>query len=298
MRQKHNRRLLHYTQNKESAVKKEIFKTLSYSDIFDYPLTGDQLFRFLGMKIAGKDFLSAIQKVPHKIVGKTIYYFLPKREKIVLERIEKEKISVKKMQKLIQIINIFRFIPSILFIGVSGSLALMNADKKSDSDIFIITRKNMVWLTRLIVYILLYSLSLKRKKGNESYAICANMFLAESSMHFSKDQQNMYNAHEIMQLVSLYNKDKTYERFVGVNKWITSFFPNTVFSKIDRNDKHISQWNFFIPLEYILRVAQIWYMNKKQTRETVTAEKIAFHPIDYETLILNAYKKNEKRYGL
>lgn len=279
-------------QSTKQKILKEMYKTLAYSDVFDYPLTGKQLFSFLGIKITSKDFLEVAKDLPYLMYKNVIYYFLPRKKEVVIKRVAKKKISQEKMQRAKKIATLLSYLPTINYIGISGSLALFNADKKSDTDFFIITTAGTVWFTRLCVYLLLVFLGVKRHAKNSHNAICVNMFLSETDISFEK---NIYVAHEIAQVMTLVNKNKTHEKLLAANKWIQNFFPNLIFPK-GMYRKNKTTLSFFTPVEYFLRSLQLWYMKKKITREIVTPTRIAFHPIDYQRIILSAYNKKIQRY--
>lgn len=300
MRQKHNEAI----NTKDISlpprlhkIRKEIIKTLSYSDIFDYPLTGDQIFQFLGIEVKSKQFLAVLKTIPHKITNNTIYYFLPKKEKLVAKRLQKEVWSKKRLFEVKKSVSFLGFIPTIRFIGISGSLALKNADLQSDSDLFFICASHTVWLTRLIVYLCLGMLGLRRQRGKKkSKALCANMFLDEKDLGFSKAKQNLYVAHEILQVLPVVDRNNFYAKLLSTNMWVKKYFPNNNFPKMQRNSTSFSILTLLIPLEYVVRGVQLWYMKDRITRETVTQNRIAFHPIDYENITLSLYKK--KTYGI
>ena len=72
------------------SFQKSIFKTLIYADIFSYPLTFDQLKKFL---ITPKkiDFdITDINKIKG-ILKKKNYFFLKGRSEIIRERVKKER---------------------------------------------------------------------------------------------------------------------------------------------------------------------------------------------------------------
>ncbi len=100
-------------------MEKEIYKTLAYSDIFDYPLTGNQIFQTMGVKVGRKKFLTLLKKIPHTIRNNSLYYFLPGREDIVDVRKQREKYSKTKIEKVKKILPFLSCIPTIRFIGIS-----------------------------------------------------------------------------------------------------------------------------------------------------------------------------------
>ena len=284
------------TKQRKELVTRELFKALSYSDIFNYPLTGDQLWNFMGVEITRKEFFYGLSTIPHQIFRNTIYYFLPRRGDLIQERVRKEKISKEKLQQAISIAKFLGRFPTIQFVGISGSLALKNADRNDDSDLFFITLPHAVWITRLFVYFYLIFSGRKRKNKKNGNAICANMFLDIRAVTFSAQKRNMYIAHEIMQLLPVVNKNNTYEMLLSKNRWLATYFPNF---KLPKNkNAHISRVSALAPIELLLRALQQKYMQHKQTRETTTAALIAFHPIDYESMTLKAYERKIRKYAV
>src|SRR6185312_7622187 len=120
------------------------------------------------------------------------------------------------------------YIPTIEFAGLSGSLAMHNAEKDADIDIFIITRPNTLWLTRFLILSLL-QLKGKRRAPGKKHAkdtICVNMLLDTKHMAFPKNKRNIYTAHEIIQMKPLLIRNNTYNEFLHKNKWIINFLPH------------------------------------------------------------------------
>ncbi len=77
------------------ASSSSIIKTLIYSDIFDYPLTKEEIWRFLIGKIDKKSFekeLKSLEKSEATPLGcnRSFYYFFD-RKKIVEKRIQRKK---------------------------------------------------------------------------------------------------------------------------------------------------------------------------------------------------------------
>lgn len=299
MQQNRNFTLQNVKNPQRATIIKAIQKTLLYSDIFDYPLTGEQIFQYVGIKVSRKKFLAALQHIDHTIVGKTIYYFLPKRQYLVKKRLLREKESRKKIARAKRVVQVLGYMPTIRFIGISGSVALLNAEKRSDTDLFFITSANSVWITRLVVYGLLYMFGLLRRKNKKvSQSFCVNMYIDERSLTFSSQKRNVYIAHEIIQVLPMVNKNHTFEKFLIANKWIAHYFPNYQLPQHMRFHKKNSSHFYLVPFERFVRNIQLWYMDQKKTRETTTDSLIAFHPIDYENLTLQAYEQRRKTYGI
>lgn len=190
------------------ASRRSDLVTFLYHDIFDYPLTKQDLHKWqCKYKLSGlKDF---------QVNSKNGYYFLKGRESIVRQRIKRQKYSEKKLKIAHKAIKTLIKIPTIKMIGITGSVAMLSAKKESDIDFLIITSKGWLWTTRLLTYALLNIFSLPyRNAGDkeEEDKLCLNMWIDETDLIFK--QRNLYTAHEIAQILPIANKDNTYERFI------------------------------------------------------------------------------------
>ena len=220
------------------AIERAILATLHYHDLFDYPLSLDELKQWLYQYQLTSN--SKIEKTINKLVqagkltSKSEFLLLPGREKIARSRQRKEKESYQKVLKAKKIVRYLQAVPGILMIGLTGNVAMGNAQKEDDIDLLIITRANHLWLVRLVVMIWLQLLGIKRQPQKESLTkdkICPNLWLDETALVIS--EQNPYIAHEILAVQTLFDKNQTYRRFCRVNKLICAFLPNN--SKFVKN---------------------------------------------------------------
>lgn len=292
-----------------NLIKESIIKTLCYADVFDYPLTLDEIWKYLISKkrVSKEELKREIKSLNSKIKKKDKFYFLSGGSEIIKNRKLKEKESREKNKKLKKIIPSLFIVPTVQFIGVSGALAMENADKYDDIDLFVITKKNTLWITRLILIIILQIFGKRRKRleKNPRDKICLNFLIDETELNFSK-RNDLYNAHEICQMKPVFNKNNTYEKFMDTNKWLGKFLPNAVkYGNKQNNTQIYSESIFSFVLRLVLRFSaleifakklQLWYMKKHRTREIISDSILAFHPVDYKTRIMNVYKAKLKKY--
>lgn len=277
-----------------ASIDNAILDTLLYSDIFDYPLTRDELWRYL-----------VFPKVPKSLFEKAVtgyifweehedYICIKGRGSIISLRKKRSQISKSKLLLAQKASRILSSIPSVLLIGVSGSLALSNADRDDDIDFFIITASGMFWSTRLFCLLLLHIFGMRRKYHERISpdAICINMIVSEDQMVFDQERRDLYTAREIMQLLPIFSRDKTYEHFLEANSWTKKILPNAdkrnswLFVKADK-----VFWSYGLLLfEPFARWSQRWFMKKHQTNEEVTDGFAAFHPHDYRHQVMREYE--------
>lgn len=209
------------------SFQKSIFKTLIYADIFSYPLTFDQLKKFL---ITSKktDFdIADINKIGW-ISKRKNYFFLKGRSEIIKDRVKKERYAKKRVKIAQKIARLLKLIPFIKMVGITGNLAIKNTSRDDDIDFLIVTSKNRLWLSRFLVVFLLELLGRRRhpKEKKVKDKICLNMFLDEDNLKIPKKEQNLFSAHEILQFKPLWQRGNIYGDFLNQNQWIKKFLAN------------------------------------------------------------------------
>jgi D-beta-D-heptose 7-phosphate kinase/D-beta-D-heptose 1-phosphate adenosyltransferase len=288
---------MNYKQNK---IQEGIIKTLCYSDIFDFPLNAREIFKyFIGEISSDEQIYEELEKMRQN--GRVGYYrgfyFLSGKKRLVNIRKGREKESIKKLKSAKKMIHLLSFIPTVQFIGISGSLSLANAKREDDIDIFVITSQNSLWITRYFVNSILTIFGSKRKR-TDIYGIdkfCPNMFLTESSLKFEICDRNMFSAHEIAQVMPVLNKNHTYEKFITENLWVLKYLPNA----LGKYGFYKSEKKRFSPHKLLNKVSfalQHLYMRKRITSERVNIELARFHPKDKTEFVNLLHKAKYKNY--
>ncbi|MBI2036309.1 hypothetical protein HYT17_01655 [Candidatus Microgenomates bacterium] len=283
-----------------------ILKTVLYADIFNYPLKEEEVYRWTkDIKILRYDDIKRANGV---IIHKNSFMLLKGREELIIKRMEREVISKRKIQTAKNLVNFLKFIPTIKLIGVSGSVAAGNADSADDIDLFIITKRGTLWLTRLLTTIVVELMSRRRRPNETDVAdkICLNMFVDERFLAVLRKKQNLYTAHEVCQLKALYDKDGTYQKFLWANRWVRKFLPNGIDTRIlgyyDIKRKKEKTPNILISqllniLNLITKHLQLWYMRRHRTSEIIADGYLAFHPKDHTADVLAAFEKRVNKYA-
>lgn len=286
----------------KEQIKQNIIDTLSYFDLFNYPVTLEQIHLFLHYNSTSKRaILECLNDLP-VIEKKYGFYFFSGREKIAIKRRLCEKENKRKILIAANYCSLLGLVPGVKMIAVTGSVAMENASKNDDIDLFIVTRKNMLWVTRLMVILLTRMLGVKRnykEKANKD-KLCLNMFLDESNIKFSK--KNLYTAHEILQMKVYYDGYRVLETLINKNLWIRDYFPNLIVKrKSGRVKKKWFEFIFFS--EKLLKVLNLFafimqyiYMRQKITKEKISLSVAFFHPNSSDKFILNEHKKRSRKY--
>lgn len=267
-------------------MERAILKTLVYADIFNYPLTLREIHKWL---IGKKVELRQIK------MGQRQYYCLPGREKIIKIRKQRTKQSKIYFKKAKIISWIFKIIPWIKLVGISGGLAMENASKKDDIDLFVITAKNRLWITRFLVLGLLSLIGQRRKRDDlpskVAGKLCINTLLEEDRLE--QANKDIYLAHEVLQMKVLWQRDGVYSKYLEDNSWVFKFLPNwttQVQSEKFKVQSDNAKFNFFDKIENIAKKIQLKIMKKPKGLERIENGALYFHPKDCRKEILAKFK--------
>ena len=288
-------------------MEESIINTLAYFDIFDYPLTFAEIKKFSNFELdITDDQLHDVIDSISIIQEANGYYYLIGRQEITIKRSERASISIQKFAKARIIAKILSYVPTIEYIGVSGSLSMNNASHSDDIDLFFVTKRKTLWLSRIIVNSILLLTRQKRSRNGKSVRdkICPNKFVDVGSLSFSGKRRSLYTAHEIVQLKTLFDKNDTHSLLFYKNKWIQEFFPNLIFPKVtslsqrSRKKKIVISMlhTIVIPLEKISYIIQRLYMGRHKPVEVMTKSRAFFHPMERKSLIMDMYGLRKKRY--
>lgn len=281
-------------------IKPDIIDTLAYFDIFSYPLRLEQIHLYLHFgNVSKKDLKELIREIPI-IEEKKGLYFFKGRDNIVLTRKVRERVSREKIKLGIHYSNIIGKIPGVKMVGLTGSISMLNSLEEDDIDLFIVTRKNTLWVTRIMVVIAAKLMGIKREYKSKATTnkLCLNMFMDERELEIS--DKNIYTAHEIVQM-RVYHDDNTLKKFIQSNLWIRHFFPN-LYLKTENKGKKKKTERAYIErgLEVLNLTAffvQYLYMMRKIKNEKVSLTKAFFHPGKTSEFILKEHEKRSVFYN-
>ncbi|MBI2669925.1 MAG: hypothetical protein HYX20_02190 [Candidatus Yanofskybacteria bacterium] len=317
-----------------SEFKKNILATLTYYDVFDFPLKMEEVFNYLiNFQHLGISLLSTVycplstvsreldQLILEGVIGlREGYYFLFDREYLVPLRIKREKIAQRKWQITKRAVWWLHLVPYVKVVFASGSLAMRNMDELSDLDVLVIIKHGRIWLTRFFITGLL-SLLRVRRRGNDKIApnkICLNHYITDKSL--SIPHKSIYNAQTYANLVPIFVSDsELIDDFKKANGWVLDYV-----CEWDIENKEVelrlrsSTSQFLVKLtEWLLdnfgiaRVLEKWfghYQSRRIAHNPVshqtggrvifTDEQLEFHPHSIEMRIIKDYNERMLKLNL
>lgn len=195
-------------------------KTVLYADIFQYPLSTSEAYRyFLGCPTSEAEVQEAAERaVAHGLLElREGFYSLPGHEELAPLRWQRGHHAQALWPRARWLAALVAAVPFVRMVAVTGSLAMDNVADKDDIDLFIITAPGRLWLARGFVVLLA---RIVRLWGVE---LCPNYLIGSDGLRLP--QQNLYTAHELAQMVPLYGHH-WYLRLWQANLWLGRYLPN------------------------------------------------------------------------
>ena len=301
---------------------KDIADVFTYFSQFSYAPSFDEIHRFLKIPISSKDLQVLLKKmtiqgsVVEKNTPKGKIYTLGEYSRLSFQDSNTKYQSSKlKMRKIRPYVRLLSYFPQIKLIGLSGSVAMMNADTDDDVDLFIITAASRLWTGRAVSNILAVGYGLKRRRvqlrpakrdfiGGKGVKdkVCLNLFFDEARLSVPHAKKNEYIAHEILQMRPLFVRGESHKRFLSENAWVFKIFPNAnrsmpvflspspdllapkpVCRQAGRKKTRSSLWiQIGGSVEFLLKKLQLLLINRHKTTEIISANQLWFFPDDFE----------------
>jgi hypothetical protein len=207
--------------NNLSAIESAILQTITYVDVFDYPLTPTEVHRYLiGVETSAEGvnrILSSRHLVPGRLNRKDDYIFLSGRSAIVETRRRREAISKKMWPVARHFGHMLSAMPFVRMVAITGSLAVNNVEPPGDIDYLVVTEHGRLWSCRA------WTILLVRLAARRGVHLCPNYFLSERNLRF--DEKNLYTAHELTQMIPIAGLP-IYRKMRQLNSWTADYLPN------------------------------------------------------------------------
>ncbi len=208
------------TASNDASLETAILHTVAYADIFDYPLTVEEVHRYLEVPapLARVGAVVANGAVGSgRLAWRDGYVSLPGREEIVHVRRHRERRAQALWPRALRYASLIASFPFVRMVALTGSLALDNADDRTDLDYLIVTAPDRLWLCRSLLLIIV---RWARRRGD---VVCPNYLVSERAL--ALEQRNLFVARELAQMVPLFGLDM-YKRMRAANGWSRAYLPN------------------------------------------------------------------------
>ncbi|HEY4612380.1 MAG TPA: hypothetical protein VII11_05315 [Bacteroidota bacterium] len=205
-----------------TPLQKDILRVLAYFDVFQHPLTAEEIYSFLPSNSTSPQAVSdACCSSPlTDIISPVGGYFLLKTNdaSTVFERLEKEERARKHKKMASVITRIIKHVPFVRAVFVSGELAKGVASRNGDVDFVVVTERGRLWICRT----LLIGFKKIALLNNKKY-FCLNHLMTEDNLVVHK--RSIYTAVEVVTLKPMLN-ESLFGAYLKQNEWTERYLPN------------------------------------------------------------------------
>lgn len=256
-----------------NILQKSILSIIAYFNLFDYPLTSTEVWKYLWQSEKVPTFFEVISELEKlekegRVASGNGFYFLSGHEALIKTRNLRHVIAYRKWRRALRVVRVLRWFPFIRMIAVANTLAYDNADEGSDIDLFIATKAGRVWTTRFFVVLFLQLFGLRPNEKTRRDKICACFFVDEDHLDVANlalpGEPDVYLHYWIATLWPVFvpepveGQPSIYEKFFDANKWIRKNAPNihAIIPNMFRRVDATPQWRWALFPESFYRRLQ------------------------------------------
>lgn len=316
-----------------SYLRNSILATLVYYDVFDYPLTLLEVYKYLinPGRISritggiGEIKISDISEELDRLAGsgtighKNGFYFLKERNEIYDLRLERHKIADRKWKKFLKMVRFLALAPYLRGVFASGSMAINNTDDESDFDILVIAKSGRLYTGRFFLW-LISSLGGIRRKKHEKIApdkLCFNHYITDDRLYIP--HESIFNAQTYVNLKPVMIGTELADEFYSANLWLNNyvynFHPQREWARRSVNRPVLFKFiaktaEFFLDITFGNKIESIFknFQQKRIKSDPATYEpggrviftdkELEFHPRSFERVVIEKYKANLAKLGV
>lgn len=302
-------------------ITNSILKTISYFDLFDFPLTAEEVYDYLWEERGAseneiKNELDALV-VGGKLETMESYYFLPARKELVERRNRAAAEGEKKLRKAKFAVKLISGIPFLKAIFVCNSVAAETSNKNSDIDFFIIGREGRLWFVRFFSNLILKIFNLRTGKRQSADRVCLSFFVDDKHLDLSGLRivnDDVYLTYWLRQLYPVYDPENYLEKVHSENVWTREYIrpvKNLPSSEIvkdklkkvleDLLSRSYGDWyeKIFKNIQYPKLRSELKKKAELQDKSVVISDIILkFHETDARAEIRARWQANYKKYAV
>lgn len=224
-----------------------ILRVLSYFHFFRYPLTKDEIWRYLPFLCSRADLERSLSELEDLDIIYNIegFYSLANDTALVARRNAGNKYAIPKLAKAYKIAGFLGKFPFVECICISGSLSKDFSTPKGDLDFFIITSANRLWIARTFMHAFKKLTFLV----GAQHSFCMNYYV--SCEHLDINPKNVFTAIELATLKPAFIRNGAEEMYETNKDWMQIFIPNWSLNEKPVSPRH-NKWFPSRATEFVL----------------------------------------------
>jgi len=207
--------------DRRREIETAILHTVLYADLFDYPLTHNEIAHYLIGVEADAQSIDDCLRAPIGLDGRLQecggFVVTRGREALIDCRRARQMSSARLWIRARRFARIVAALPFVRMIAVTGALAMDNSADGDDIDVMIVTARGRAWTARL------FTVALVRLGKLFGDTLCPNYVITEDAL--ALDERTLFTAHEYAQMVPVYGFS-LYQRMCCANEWVYTHLPN------------------------------------------------------------------------
>src|SRR5580698_6260316 len=201
-------------------LRSSILKVIAYFDMFNYPLSLEDILYFLDTEAEEYPVRSELEAlIEEGCLFRTGPFYSLQNDPALAD---KRNNSRRRADALLPIAErgarlLFQF-PFVRGVFISGSLSKRCAEEKEDVDYFIVTSANRLWIARSFMHVFK---KLTYLRGHQ-HRYCMNYYIDEEALEIR--EKNIFTATELITLIAASGNGGVINLFKA-NEWTTRFYP-------------------------------------------------------------------------
>lgn len=299
-----------------------ILRTLSFFDLFRFPLTSLECWRLLyypttpSTAVSLVDIKKELVDLSKQQVVKNTndFWQLSSSPNYYDLRQDRYRIAAKKIARLKLWKHIFSWLPSVRLIAVVNSVGYRNPEVDDDIDLLIITKSGKLWLTRGWLTGLAKLFGARPTIDHQQDGLCLSFYLSDNHLSVGDlliDHPDVYFHFWLTQMTVFYD-DGVGAAFIEANsKWQT-YFPNlnlkldavghfTWFDKLMRSVGMILTLSVWEPIWKGLQIKMLpknLGINRPDKGVIINDQVLKFHDQDRRLFYLDKWRKKLGEMGI
>jgi len=217
-----------------TPLEKSILQTVTYFDIYRFPLTAFEVFTNLWQTPSGTNVIdidNALTNLKNKeiIASRDGFFFLKKQTDDPMRlRRERYLIANDKIKQNLKYISLICRLPFVRAVFIANNLGYLNAPDDADIDLAIITATNRIWTARFFAAGLMKLLNKRPTARTQKNKICLSFFVAEDHLNLQSFayENDIHFTYWIKQFIPVYGDEALINRFFAANGWTNQSLPN------------------------------------------------------------------------
>lgn len=314
---------------KYNDLEQAILKTLAFFDIFDYPLTLVEVYKWLYAPSQSYQLFEINQALEQENLKNIVdcqngFYFFTGRNEIINTRLKRYQIAEKKFAIALKTIYWLRQLAFIEMIAICNNVGYNNAAKASDIDFFIVVKNKRLWYSRLVITLVASLLGIRRHGQKIADRVCLSFYVADDHLNLADialAPLDPYLTYWFATLAPVYDAG-IYRQFLAANnellkKYLPNFYPTALNSRrivldnafvkfckrLDESvlggtlGSRLESWAKFFELKK-MKKHTFGLSHKSDTKVVINDFMLKFHENDRRQDYYNLWQKKLSRLGI